>query len=88
MAILKEKVAVIFAGTGAIGGAVAQSFAQKGAKVYVTGNDLGKVRVLADKIKLDGGWEGRVNLRIIIQPVPGCRIFFYFPPAVPVVVYI
>ncbi|WP_255373624.1 hypothetical protein [Chitinophaga sp. CF118] len=37
---LKDKVAVIFAASGEIAGAVARSFAQHGAKVYVTAMHL------------------------------------------------
>jgi NAD(P)-dependent dehydrogenase (short-subunit alcohol dehydrogenase family) len=55
MGILKDKVAVVFAASGAIAGAVAKSFAQNGAKVYVTGKDLSPVKALADDIKQNGG---------------------------------
>jgi NAD(P)-dependent dehydrogenase (short-subunit alcohol dehydrogenase family) len=56
MTNLKNKVAVVFAASGAIAGAVAKSFAQNGAKVYVTGKDLAEVNMLADDIKQNGGW--------------------------------
>lgn len=56
MESLKNKVAVIFAASGAIAGAVAKSIAQHGAKVYVSGRDLAKVRRLAEDIKQNGGW--------------------------------
>ncbi len=56
MTNLNGKVAVVFAASGAIAGAVAKSFAQNGAKVYVTGKDLAEVKMLADSIKQNDGW--------------------------------
>jgi NAD(P)-dependent dehydrogenase (short-subunit alcohol dehydrogenase family) len=55
MSNLKDKVAVVFAASGAIAGAVAQSFSQHGAKVYVSGRDFEAVKTLADTIKKNGG---------------------------------
>lgn len=52
---LKDKVAVVFAASGEIAGAVAQSFAQHGAKVYVTARNLDAVKALAQEIKANGG---------------------------------
>jgi NAD(P)-dependent dehydrogenase (short-subunit alcohol dehydrogenase family) len=55
MEILKDKVAVVFAASGEIAGAVARSFARNGAKLYVTARNLDAVKVLAHEIKADGG---------------------------------
>jgi NAD(P)-dependent dehydrogenase (short-subunit alcohol dehydrogenase family) len=52
---LKNKVAVVFAASGEISGAVAKSFSQHGAKLYVTARNLDAVKALAQKIKTDGG---------------------------------
>ncbi|GAA4305842.1 SDR family oxidoreductase [Compostibacter hankyongensis] len=52
---LKDKVAVVFAASGDIAGAVAQSFSQHGAKVYVTARNLDAVKALAREIKAGGG---------------------------------
>ena len=52
---LKDKVAVVFAASGEIAGAVARSFAQHGAKVYVTAMNLDAVEVLAKEIEANGG---------------------------------
>ena len=52
---LKDKVAVVFAASGEIAGAVARSFAQHGAKVYVTARNLDAVKALAGEIKTAGG---------------------------------
>ncbi|GIH10580.1 short-chain dehydrogenase [Rhizocola hellebori] len=45
--ILKDKVAVVYGGSGSIGGAVAAAFASEGAKVFVTGRSLAAVEVVA-----------------------------------------
>ena len=52
---LKDKVAVVFAASGEIAGAVARSFAQHGAKAYVTARNLDAVKTLAREIKASGG---------------------------------
>lgn len=52
---LKDKVAVVFAASGEIAGAVARSFAQHGAKVYVTAPNLDAVKALAKEIGANGG---------------------------------
>ncbi|SHN36254.1 Enoyl-[acyl-carrier-protein] reductase [NADH] [Mucilaginibacter sp. OK098] len=52
---LKDKVAVVFAASGEIAGAVARSFAQHGAKVYVTAKNLNAVKALAEEIEANGG---------------------------------
>jgi 3-oxoacyl-[acyl-carrier protein] reductase len=52
---LKNKVAVVFAASGEIAGAVARSLAEHGAKVYVTARNLEAVKALAKKITADGG---------------------------------
>ena len=55
MEALKNKVAVVFAASGEIAGEIARSFAQHGAKVYVTGRNLTAVKALAEEIKAGGG---------------------------------
>jgi len=52
---LKDKVAVVFAASGEIAGAVARSFSLHGAKVYVTARNLEAVKALAQEIKANGG---------------------------------
>jgi NAD(P)-dependent dehydrogenase (short-subunit alcohol dehydrogenase family) len=52
---LKDKVAVVFAASGEIAGAVARSFSQHGAKVYVTARNMDAVKALAQEIKANGG---------------------------------
>jgi len=59
--ILKNKVAVVFAASGAIAGAVASAMAQKGARVYVSGRDLASVAPLAEAIQQAGGWAEAVQ---------------------------
>jgi NAD(P)-dependent dehydrogenase (short-subunit alcohol dehydrogenase family) len=53
--LLKDKVAVIYGAGGAIGGAVAQTFARKGAKLYLSGRRLETVGSVAREISSHGG---------------------------------
>lgn len=52
---LTNKVAVVFAASGEIAGAIARSFSQHGATVYVTARNLDAVKALAREIKANGG---------------------------------
>lgn len=53
--ILKNKVAVIYGAGGAIGGAIARSFAHEGAKLFLTGRVQAPVEAVAKDIVSDGG---------------------------------
>jgi len=53
--LLENKVAVIYGAGGAIGSTVAKAFAREGAKVFITGRNLGKVDALANEIVAAGG---------------------------------
>ena len=53
--LLENKTAVIFAAAGAIGSQVARTFAREGARVYVSGRDLGAVEAVAGEIRAAGG---------------------------------
>jgi len=53
--LLEGKTAVIYAAGGAIGGAVAGSFAREGARVFLTGRDVAKVDAVAEEIAAAGG---------------------------------
>jgi NAD(P)-dependent dehydrogenase (short-subunit alcohol dehydrogenase family) len=53
--MLKDKVAVIYGGAGAIGAAVAAAFAREGAKVFLTGRLLAPVAAVAHDIVAAGG---------------------------------
>lgn len=53
--LLENKVAVIYGGGGAIGGAVARAFAREGAKVFLTGRTQDKLDAVADDIRVQGG---------------------------------
>lgn len=52
---LKDKVAVVFAASGDIAGAVAKAFSRHGAKLYVTARNLDAVQLLAREINAGGG---------------------------------
>jgi NADP-dependent 3-hydroxy acid dehydrogenase YdfG len=53
--MLENKTAVIYAAGGAIGGAVARTFAREGARLYLTGRDVAKVAAVAEEIVAAGG---------------------------------
>jgi NAD(P)-dependent dehydrogenase (short-subunit alcohol dehydrogenase family) len=53
--MLKEEVAVIYGGGGAIGGAVARAFAREGAKLFLTGRHLAPVEAVAEEVVSAGG---------------------------------
>ncbi|HEY3456985.1 MAG TPA: SDR family oxidoreductase [Bryobacteraceae bacterium] len=53
--MLKNKVAVIYGGGGAIGGAVARAFAREGAKVFLTGRRRAAVEAVSKDIVSGGG---------------------------------
>jgi NAD(P)-dependent dehydrogenase (short-subunit alcohol dehydrogenase family) len=53
--MLKNKVAVIYGAGGAIGGAVARSFAHEGAKLFLTGRLRAPVEAVAKDIVSSGG---------------------------------
>lgn len=50
---LKDKVAVVY-GNGAIGRTIAKAFALEGARVFLTGLTLDKLKAIADEIRADG----------------------------------
>lgn len=54
--ILKNKVAVIYGGSGAIGGAVARVFAREGAKVFIAARSQAGLDAVAADIVAAGGW--------------------------------
>jgi NAD(P)-dependent dehydrogenase (short-subunit alcohol dehydrogenase family) len=53
--LLENKTAVIYAAGGAIGAAVARSFAREGARLFLTGRDGAKVEAVAREIVAAGG---------------------------------
>jgi len=53
--LLENKNAVIYAAGGAVGGAVARAFAREGARVFLTGRNLGTIDTLAKDITAAGG---------------------------------
>ena len=60
--ILKNKVAVIYGGSGAIGGAVARVFAREGAKVFIAARSQAKLDAVAADIKAA---EGLVETAVV-----------------------
>ena len=53
--LLENKNAVIYGAAGAVGGTVARAFAREGARVFLTGRNLGAINLLAKEISVAGG---------------------------------
>ena len=53
--LLKRKNAVIYGAGGAVGGAVARTFAREGANVFLAGRRLKSIGMVAKEIAADGG---------------------------------
>lgn len=60
--LLRDKVAVVYGGGGAIGGAVARGFAREGAAVYLAGRSLAKLEAVARDVAAAGG---RVRVAVV-----------------------
>ena len=52
--MLKDKVAVIYGATGAIGSTAAHAFAREGAEVFLTGLSTSKLNKVAEEISSAG----------------------------------
>src|SRR6266436_782480 len=52
--MLKDKIALIYGAGGDIGSAVARAFAREGAKLFLSGRNLGTVKAVAADIKGQG----------------------------------
>jgi NAD(P)-dependent dehydrogenase (short-subunit alcohol dehydrogenase family) len=53
--LLENKNAIIYGAGGAVGGAVAQAFAEEGARVFLAGRTSAPLEVVAEKIRASGG---------------------------------
>lgn len=53
--LLQDKVAIIYGGSGAIGGAAARAFAREGARVFLAGRTAETLRHSAEAIRAAGG---------------------------------
>jgi len=54
--MLSDKIAIIYGAGGAIGSAVAETFAREGAKLFLAGRSKANVDKVAKKINADGGF--------------------------------
>jgi len=71
--LLQNKNAVIYGGAGSLGSAVAQAFAQQGAKVFVTGNKLPLAEQTASRIIANGGKATALQVNALkVQEVKEC----------------
>ncbi len=66
--MLKDKVAVIYGAGGDIGGAVARAFAREGAKLFLSGRNLAKVKALAADITKQGGRAEAAQVNALDEP--------------------
>jgi 3-oxoacyl-[acyl-carrier protein] reductase len=53
--MLKNKNAIIYGAGGSLGSEVAKAFATAGARVFLTGRNIGSVQKVAEQIKATGG---------------------------------
>ena len=53
--LLRDKIAIVYGGGGAIGGAVARAFAQEGARLHLAGRSLASLDRVVQDIKATGG---------------------------------
>lgn len=61
--LLENKTALIHGGGGAIGGAVARTFAREGARVFLAGRTLAKLDAVAREVSAAGGAVETAPLR-------------------------
>lgn len=53
---MEGKVAVVYGAGGPMGSAVARAFGTEGARLFLAGRTISKVRAIADEIGSTGGW--------------------------------
>jgi 7-alpha-hydroxysteroid dehydrogenase len=53
--LLKHRVAIVYGGGGAVGGAVAKAFAREGARVFLAGRTRASLEAVAQDIRKSGG---------------------------------
>jgi NAD(P)-dependent dehydrogenase (short-subunit alcohol dehydrogenase family) len=53
--LLEEKNAIVYGGSGPVGGAVARAFAREGARVFLAGRTLAPLDAVAEDISAEGG---------------------------------
>ena len=66
--MLRDKVAVVYGGGGAIGGAVARAFAREGATVFLSGRSPDSVGVVAKDIVSAGGTAEAAEVDALDEP--------------------
>lgn len=63
--LLQDRVAVVYGGGGAIGGAVARTFAREGARVFLAGRTQDRLDVVAHDIAAAGGRAETARLDVL-----------------------
>lgn len=60
--LLRDRTAIVYGGSGAVGGAVAKAFAREGARVFIAARGADRLGATADEIRAAGG-------RVEVAPV-------------------
>lgn len=60
--LLRDRTAIVYGGSGAVGGAVARAFAREGARVFIAARRSGPLEAVADEIR---GLGGNVEVTIV-----------------------
>jgi NAD(P)-dependent dehydrogenase (short-subunit alcohol dehydrogenase family) len=66
--MLKNKVAVVYGGGGAVGGAVARAFAREGAKLFLTGRHSAPLEAVAREVVSAGGSAETAEVDALDEP--------------------
>ena len=53
--LLKDKTAIVYGGSGAVGGAVAKAYAREGAQVFLAARNRAGLETVAGEIRTAGG---------------------------------
>jgi 7-alpha-hydroxysteroid dehydrogenase len=53
--LLKDRTAIVYGGSGAVGGAVGRAFAREGARVFLAARNADKLEAVASEIRASGG---------------------------------
>ncbi|HZT02794.1 MAG TPA: SDR family NAD(P)-dependent oxidoreductase [Steroidobacteraceae bacterium] len=76
--LLKNRTAIIYGAGGAIGGAVARTFAREGAKVFLSGRTIGKVERVAEAIVAAGGTAQAFEVDALDEPAVESHVAHVF----------
>lgn len=67
MLLLESKTAVVYGGSGTVGGAVARAFAREGASVYLAGRTRYRLQEVAEEIRASGGEAEVAEVDVLVE---------------------